>query len=271
MLVAAAGYAFLCSVMYFRQTSLLYSPSPDVVDTPLDIGLAYEDVLFRNALGTQLHGWFVPREGARYVVLFSHGNAGNISGRLEFLRIFNELGLSVFIYDYSGFGRSEGVPSEEGTRADSRAAWEWLTSEGGFRPEDVILFGRSLGGAVTAELAGHLQRGNEQFAGLVIESSFTSITDMGAHLYPWLPVRRLMRFEYDSVASLTDVRVPALFIHSTEDDLVPYELGRELFESYGGPKKMVDIRGGHGRGYLDSEPIYAKAVGEFLIRLKEGG
>lgn len=260
-------YIAIAGWVYFSQKRLLYHPWQELVATPEDVGLEYKDALFTNELGTPIHGWWLPHENARHTVLFSHGNGGNISHRLETFRIFHQLGLSLFIYDYSGYGQSGGDCSEEGTQADARAAWDWLVNKQGVRPESIVLFGRSLGGAVTAQLAADLCNQGHCPAGLILESTFTSVPDMGAHIYPWLPVRQLATYQYNSVKALSDVRLPALFAHSPNDDIVPYESGRALYEGYQGPKHFMEMVGDHNHGYLEMGPRYPEELNRFLTSL----
>lgn len=272
--VLAAAYVCLAAWVYLSQRRLLYQPTRTVTATPADIGLAYEDVRLVNALGTKLHGWWLPRPEARFTLLFCHGNGGNVSHRLESLRIFHDLGLSVLIFDYSGYGRSGGEPSEVATRADARAAWDWLAQRG-IDPGTVILFGRSLGGGVAARLAADVAttsgtRGTPA-AGLILESTFTSVPDMGARLYPWLPVRLLVRDRYDSTNALAGLRIPALFIHSTDDEMVPHALGRALFDGYQGPKSFLVLRGGHNDGFLLTGEAYVAGLARFLAGIRGRG
>jgi pimeloyl-ACP methyl ester carboxylesterase len=266
----AAAYLCVAAWVYLSQRRLLYRPTRTVAATPAEVGLDHEEVELVNGLGTRLHAWWVPCEGARFTLLFSHGNGGNISHRLESLRIFHDLGLSVLVYDYSGYGRSRGEPSEAATRSDARAAWDWL-ARSGIAPESVIVFGRSLGGGVAARLAADLAAEGVSPGGVILESTFTSVPDMAARLYPWLPVRLLTRFRYDSAAALAGVRAPALFAHSPEDEVVPYDLGRALYEGYGGPKTFVEMRGGHNGGYLLMGQGYADALAAFLAGLPGRG
>ncbi|QGY39842.1 alpha/beta fold hydrolase [Pseudodesulfovibrio cashew] len=270
-LLGLAGLAYLAAVLwvYASQGRLLFYPRTELEGTPDLMGLAYEDVRLSNALGTHLHGWWVPHETARFTVLFSHGNGGNVSHRLETLRLFHSLGLSTLLYDYSGYGQSGGEPSETAMRADARAVWDWLTQERGVAPERIILFGRSLGGAVTARLASELAAEGVSPAGMVLESTFTSVADMGARLYPWLPVRLLVKYRYDSAKALSGLQVPALFAHAEEDEIVPYALGRELYEGYDGPKDFFLLRGGHNDGYLFMGPDYPEGLDRFLAGLEK--
>ncbi|QJB58366.1 alpha/beta hydrolase [Pseudodesulfovibrio sp. zrk46] len=267
------GAACLCYVavaawVYFNQRKMLFVPRKELVATPADIGLTYEEVNLKNGLGQRIHAWWLPHENPRFTVLFCHGNAGNISHRLETFRIFHQLGLSVLIHDYSGYGQSEGSPSEKATRADTWAAWEWLTEEKGIDPATVVLFGRSLGGAVAAELVSELTREGVTPAGAIFESTFTSVPDMGAYMYPWLPVRQLARYRYNSAAVLQQVNIPALFAHSQEDEIVPYAIGAKLYESYPGPKSFLELRGDHNIGYLEMGEDYVNGLDRYLRELE---
>lgn len=267
--VGAACYCLVAVWMYYSQKRLLYFPSTDHVATPDQIGLDYEDVQMTTRLGTNIHGWWLPRKDARFIILFAHGNGGNISHRLETFRIFNQLGVSTFIYDYSGYGLSEGDTTEEAMYADARAAWDWLVIEKGIAPEKIILFGRSLGGAVTARLARELADEKVSPAGLVMESTFTSVPDMGAYIYPWLPIRRLAKYRYDSLDALSGIDIPALFAHSDSDEIVPYALGLKLFESYGGRKSFMRLPGDHNGGYMMMGSAYANGINQFLNGLEQ--
>jgi len=266
--LAACGYAAAAARVWFGQRRVLFRPVRELAGTPADEGLAYSDVRPANRLGTTLHGWHVPCAGARFTLLFFHGNGGNVSHRLASLRLFHDLGASVLLIDYSGYGRSEGEPSETALLADARAAWDLAVGQGA-RPEDVIIFGRSLGGAVAAGLTGELAAEGVRPCGLILESTFTSAADMGVRRYPWLPVRRLIRDLFDSAAALAGVRVPALFAHSPGDEVVPFELGRALYEGYGGPKSFLPLRGDHNRGYLEMGEDYPAGLARFLDSLAE--
>lgn len=266
--VLALAYGTLATWMYLSQRRLLYMPRRELVTTPNDAGLAFEDVYLKNGLGTIIHAWWMPHEQPRFTLLFSHGNGGNVSHRLESLRIFHDLGLSVLIYDYSGYGQSQGEPGETATYADARAAWNWLARERGIDPETIILFGRSLGGAVAAELAARLTRQGVTPAGLIFESTFTSVPDMGALLYPWLPVRQLARFHYNSENALRNVTLPSFFLHSRDDDIIPFELGKRLYDGYRGPKSFMELLGDHNTGFLYTGQVYADGLDRFLSGLK---
>jgi fermentation-respiration switch protein FrsA (DUF1100 family) len=261
-----AAYLAVCCYMYFNQSRLMFLPHRDLEFTPTDAGLRYEDVELKTEDGVALHAWFVPAPPERaqrapepLVMLFCHGNAGNISHRLETLRLFHELGLASLLFDYRGYGKSQGTASEEGTAADARAAWEHLVRERGVGPERIVLFGRSLGGAVAARLA--VERSP---AALIVESSFTSAPDIGARSYPFLPVRLLCRLRFSTLDGVAGARCPVLVAHSREDEIVPYDMGRKLFAAAKAPKSFLELVGDHNRGYLLTGARYAQGLAAFL-------
>lgn len=227
--------------------------------TPEDIGLAYEEVKLSTEDGTVLHGWFVPAGRARQALLFCHGNAGNISHRLESIALFHRLGLTVLIFDYRGYGRSEGKSTEHGTYLDVAAAWRYLTQTKGFAPQQVVVFGRSLGGAVAAWLASRYQP-----AALIVESTFSSIPELARDLYPLLPTRWLTRFEYGTRAYAQKVVSPVLVVHSRDDEIIPFDHGQRIFESIAAPKQFLELRGGHNDGFLVSNKAYEDGLRAFL-------
>lgn len=267
---AAILYAAIVALMFFTQRRLLYFPTAGLVADPSQAGLPHEDIRLTTDSGTRIHGWWLPHPEPRFTLLFFHGNGGNISHRLDSLRIFHDLGLSVLIIDYSGYGQSEGSPSETALMADAHAAWKWLIREQEIAPERIILFGRSLGGGVAAGLAGELAAQDIHPGGLILESTFTSVPDMGARLYPWLPVRLLARDRFDSVRALTEVTVHGLFLHSPNDEIVPFELGRNLYDSYGGPKTFAELTGDHNGGFLLTGDTYIQTLDAYLSNLRDG-
>jgi len=257
-------YVAVCLVAYLLQSRFVYFPDREEAGTPADIGLEFEDVEFASATGTRLHGWHIPTPGARYTVLYCHGNAGNISHRLESIRSFVERGLSVFIFDYSGYGRSAGRPSEKATYADALGAWDWLTRVGGVERDAIIVFGRSLGTAVAIELATEVGP-----RGIILESPFTSAVELGARAFWWLPVRFLSRIRYNSMGKIAAVNGPKLFVHSLEDEVVPYGMGKRLYNRATRPKVWVKARGGHNDVYLLRGSAYDQALREFIASLGE--
>lgn len=198
-------------------------------------------------------------EKPRGVVLFCHGNAGNISHRLDSIRIFHHLRLSTFIFDYRGYGTSEGKPSEKGTYLDAEAAWHYLIEKLHVPSTRVILFGRSLGCAIATRLAqDHTPKA------LIIESTFTSIPDIAADIYPFLPVRLLARFDYNAMEYIKRVNCPVLIIHSRNDDIIPFRHGRQLFEAASKPREFLEITGTHNDGFMASGKSYEEGLDLFL-------
>lgn len=266
LLIIIGAYLLVCLAAFLFQSRFVFFPSSEHAGTPGDAGLSFEDVTLENGAGTKIHGWFIPAANPRFTLLFCHGNAGNITHRIESIQIFNRLNLSVFIFDYSGYGRSGGRPSERATYLDSRAAWDYLTGEKKLKRENIILFGRSLGAAVAIELATEVDP-----CALILESAFTSAVELGARVYPWLPVRLMSRIRYNSMSRIQDVRTPKLFIHSIEDEVVPFGMGRRLYNRAARPKTLVKIRGGHNDGFVVSGPEYVQAIGNFLDGLETRG
>jgi uncharacterized protein len=264
LLAVAGAYLVLALFVYFGQASMLYLPnlpSRSLTASPQQAGLQYEDIVLRAEDGVRLHGWYVPAVQARGTVLFFHGNAGNISHRLDSIRIFRDLKLSVFIFDYRGYGQSEGRPGERGTQRDALAAWRFLTEERGIAPGKIILFGRSLGAAVAAWLATQKQPG-----ALIVESAFTSVPDMAAELYWWLPARWLARFEYATRDYIAQVHCPVLVVHSPDDEIIPFRHGEAIFAGAHAPKEMLRLRGGHNDGFFLSGERYVLGLDAFLRR-----
>ncbi len=258
----AGLYCLLALCMYIFQDRLLYFPNQPgrgYANVPIDVGLKYEEVRISTSDSVELDGWFVPAEKARGVVLFFHGNAGNISHRLDSIQIFNALGLDVLIIDYRGYGQSTGTPSEPGTYLDSDAAWRYLVEERSFSPHNIILFGRSLGGAVAVHLASE-----HKPAALIVESTFTSVPDLAAELYPWLPVRAMSRFQYNALQKIRSVTCPVLVVHSPQDEIIPIKHGSRIFSAAQEPKDFLEISGSHNNGFLISGTSYTAGLDRFL-------
>ena len=259
LLIAFLAWLLLALILYAYQHKLIYLPDAELVASPADIGLEYEDLALQTDDGLNLHAWFVPAAENSPVLLFFHGNAGNISHRLESIQLFNKMGLSVLIIDYRGYGLSEGTPGEHGSYSDARAAWNYLNNHRNIAANEIIIFGRSLGGGVASWLASE-----KTPAAVIIESSFTSIIDMASGMYPYMPVRWLCRVNYPSTEHLPRVDAPVLVIHSEEDELIPFHHGQKLYDSAPDPKTFVQIQGGHNDGFLLSEPRYTSDIRGFL-------
>jgi uncharacterized protein len=245
--------------LWLRQPAMIFYPSERVELTPADWGLSYEEVKLTTADGVGLQGWYLPAPAGERTLLFFHGNAGNISHRGESLLIFHRLGLNTLIIDYRGYGRSEGSPSEEGLYRDAEAAWRYLVEQRGRTAQDIVIFGRSLGGAVAVQLAA-----KEQPAGLIVESSFSSAREFAHLAFPLLSRLTPLRFEFDAAAALADVHCPVLVAHSPDDEIIPYVLGEKLYQAANTPKRFLTMRGDHNSGFLQNQGEYERGLRAFL-------
>jgi len=259
VVIAVLTYAGVCVLVDFFQSRLIYFPSRGYPYTPKDVGLPFESVSLQTADGVRLSAWYVPSANAKRSVIFCHGNAGNISDRLVQAKLLVGLGHNVFLFDYRGYGDSEGHPTEQGTYLDAEAAWSFLTRTKAQPPETVVLFGESLGGAVAIELASRHSPG-----ALIVESTFTSFVDIAKLHYPLLPVGFLLRYRYDSLSKVPTLACPKLFIHSTDDQLVPIANARRLFAAAAPPKEFLETPGEHNTGGFTYSPEFTSQVGTFL-------
>ena len=263
LIFVAIAYAAIVIALLMFQSRLVYFPNigRELTVTPQAYGLDFESVNIPTEDGETLHAWWVPAKDARGTILFFHGNAGNISHRIDYLRMFRKLGYATLIFDYRGYGNSTGSPSEAGTDRDAAAAWRWLTQTRGLRPEDIVFAGESLGGAVASGLAvRHPPRA------LVLLSTFTSVPDLGAKIYPFIPVRLISRYSYDNRAHVRQIKVPLLVAHSRDDDIVPFAHGRRIFEAASEPKQFLEMRGGHNDGFIFMREEWVGVLAGFLER-----
>jgi hypothetical protein len=261
LLVILGAYFLVLVLAFFFQGRMVFFPDSRLAGTPASSGLDYEDVQLRASDGVELHGWFVPGPGGGATALFCHGNAGNISHRLEMLDVIHRLGLSCLMFDYRGYGKSQGTPSEQGLFRDAQAAWDWLLHNKNADPGRIVCWGRSLGGPIAARLA----RDNQPGA-LIIESTFTSLPDLGQKIYPFLPVKLISRLRFPTQKYLRKLTCPVLVVHSTEDEIVPFSFGERLFKAASEPKSFLAIHGGHNEGFIVSGETYIQGVQEFLRR-----
>lgn len=262
---AAVSAAVLVLMASFADRLLYFPTFEHDGGTPAALGLAYEDVLLQASDGVRLHAWFVPAPKADALsVLFLHGNAGNISHRLEKLAVFAELGAAVLMLDYRGYGRSEGTPDEPGTYRDAEAAYDWLRARIGHAR--IVAYGESLGGPIAADLATH-----RQLAGLILESAPASIRDVARHHYPFLPVALFLSARYDALGKITAAGAPILIMHSPGDEIVPFHMAEQLYEAAHAPKRLVRLRGGHNDAFATAAVEYQGALGDFFRQLREQG
>lgn len=262
----AVGLSALILIVGLRtgviERRFIYFPEARLDADPSSVGLTFDEASFVANDGVRLHGWFVP--GPRDVtMLWLHGNAGNISHRLDNLALVHDrLGVSVFLFDYRGYGRSEGTPSEAGTYRDAEAALGYLRDRGDIAMDRVVYFGRSLGAAVAVETA--LRRPP---LGLILESPFPSVPDMARRVYPFVPsvAWRALRTRYDAEAKIASVRAPLLVIHGDSDEIVPPEEGRRVYDAAPEPKGLHVIPGaGHNDTYVLGGESYFDALRRFI-------
>ena len=265
--VLAIAYIAALVLLYFIQPSLIYYPelpSRKLQSTPQAIGLSYEDISLTTKDQIKLHAWYIPNikdDKPEKVLLFFHGNAGNISHRLDSINIFFQMGLSVFILDYRGYGNSEGKTSEKGTYMDADAAMEYLTRQRNIDLSNIIVFGRSLGGAVAAYVAERYK-----VSALVLESTFTSATDMASRVVPWpiFPARLMSRYKYNTAKRIPHIACPVLVVHSRDDEIIPFSHGETLYQLAKEQKQFLPIRGGHNDGFILSGDSYHHGLRQFL-------
>jgi uncharacterized protein len=249
-----AGLVYL----HFHQELLVYQPFQGSRSSPDQYGVPFEDVRIRTQDGETLHAWYLTSPSSRGTILYCHGNAGNITDRKPAIEGLLALRFDVFIFDYRGFGESTGAPTEAGTYLDAEAAWSYLVQERHVAPERIVIWGRSLGGAVATYLATKVSP-----KALVLESTFTSLPDLTDELY-WIPDKSWVAVKYPSLERIRNIRVPHFHAHSPDDDLIAYHHGRELFEASASPHKVfVEIGGTHRSGHL-TEPQYREQLDSFF-------
>jgi fermentation-respiration switch protein FrsA (DUF1100 family) len=256
--VLAAGFFLAACRMEDR---FIFYPSATVALTPRDVGIDFKDVHFSTRDGVTLHGWYIPHRGARSTLVWFHGNAGNIGHRVENIKLLrDQVEVNIFIFDYRGYGRSQGRVSEEGTYRDGEAALELVKKQFGAEPNRTILFGRSLGAAVAAEMA---LRSPSQ--GLILESPFVSIREMARAVFPFLPIGPLLKTRYDTEEKVRKIKTPLLVLHGDRDEVVPFAQGKKVFAAAPEPKTFFTISGaGHNDTYLVGGDRYFEQLKNFV-------
>jgi fermentation-respiration switch protein FrsA (DUF1100 family) len=262
-IILVLGWLLLNAWMYWQQAQMIFYPMPEIHQTPADWGLEYEDVTLNTEDEVQLNGWYIPHKKSDQVLLFFHGNAGNISHRRDSIEIFHRLGLNVFIIDYRGYGKSQGKPGEQGLYLDASAAWRYLSKEKGFAAKQILIFGRSLGGATATRLASEVQA-----RGLILESTFSSSKDFARSVFPFLSRLLFMRYDFDTAEKIKRVNYPVLVLHSPDDEIMPFHLGEKVYQSAHQPKHFVKMKGDHNYGFVLSQPGYEQELAEWLKSLE---
>lgn len=254
---------FVCLIVYVRflESSRLFASTREILATPKEAGLDFEDVYFSTSDHLRLNGWLVkateaPQNASTF--LFCHGNAGNIGDRIEKIRRFHEFGVNVFIFDYRGFGKSQGRPTEEGMYRDAKAAYTYLKSRQDIASERIIVYGASMGGVAAIDLASQ-----QKVAALIIDSTWTSAADMAKTIAPFVP-SFILTARLDNASKIKTIMVPKLVIHSPDDQSVPFALGQKLFALAPEPKEFLQIFGSHSQGYETSREIFFPGIRNFL-------
>lgn len=245
--------------LYLKQPQMIFFPSKKIDATPKDWGLVYEPVKLSLSDKTKVSGWYLPHPNAHKTVLFFHGNGGNISHRGDSIYIFHKLKLNVLIIDYPGYGESTGHPSEQALYQSANAAWHYLIADKKIKQKNIIIFGRSLGGAVAVDLAARVNAG-----GLILESTFSSVRDVVDIVFSGLSSFIYLRYAFDSFSKINKVEAPILVIHSPDDEVIPYILGRKLFEKVESEKSFLQIGGGHNDGFMQSISPYMQKLRIFI-------
>lgn len=263
LFVLCGVYVGFGILIFFMQSRLVFFPDRKITLTPDDINLKYENITLQTHDAVRINLWFVPAKNAEYTVIFCHGNGGNLSYVLDTVELMHQFGLNVAAFDYRGYGNSEGHPSEQGVYTDAEEVYRFLVETKGIKENEIIVMGRSLGGAVAANLAK-----NHNPAACIVESAFTSIADMGANQYPFYPVKIICRFKMRTIDYIKQIKSPVLIVHSSEDEIVPFSHGRKIFEAANDPKSFLEIRGSHNEGFSDSIDIYKSGLEKFLKNLR---
>ena len=263
LLVGVLILGFLTGCWNWFMENLVFFPETTIEQTPLDLDLPFEDIWFTSGDSVRLHGWLIPASSPKHLLLFCHGNAGNISHRLDNVRLLHNMGISVFIFDYRGYGRSQGHISEKGFYQDSEAAYTVARKWAGQNGAKLVVFGRSLGGIAATHLGA-----TKKCDGLILESTFTNMGAMARAHYPLPFAETFLKHRLNALDEIVQVRVPILFFHGDRDRIVPIKLGRKLFKAAPNPKEFVVLPGaGHNDTYVVGGQDYFKKIESFFARL----
>ncbi len=258
LLIICAAIGLVILVRYLEATGVFF-PNKEINITPAQMRLPYEDLYVTTSDGIKINAWLLKNPGAKFTLIYAHGNAGNMGDRLLKVKFFRDLGLNVLIFDYRGYGNSHGHPSEPGVYLDAQAVYDYLKTRTDIDAHRVIAYGTSLGGVVAVDLAAH-----RPLAGLIIDSSITSAREAARHFYPYLP-SFILHLRFDSLSKVRDLTIPKLIIHSPEDQTIPYVMGQRLFEAAAEPKEFLTSSGGHNEIQILNDPKTAAGVKQFLV------
>ncbi|MBF0605320.1 MAG: alpha/beta hydrolase [Nitrospirae bacterium] len=256
--VVVCAYGGACLTVYLTQFDKVFRIPRKGDQTPADWGLDYEEWMIDNQ-GKRLHAWWIPGVPQRPVVLFCHGNGVTIRHLAKHVQFLRPLKVGICLFDYQGYGDSDGEVGEKAFCSDAAAVWWHLVTKRGLKAENILVYGHSLGGGVATWLAGRHPCG-----GVILEGTFTSIPDLATDHYPWLPVRRLARIDFNNLAHIKKIKVPVLIAHSTEDEIIPFHHGETLFNHAGGPKRLLPIRGRHVDAFVAMGDVGCFAIRDFF-------
>jgi fermentation-respiration switch protein FrsA (DUF1100 family) len=258
LIIVLVILTFKILFMFLEQKGL-YHPYKGVPETPMHIGINFEDINFKTEDGKLLNGWFVPAKDAKITILYCHGNAGNIYHRLNKVEFFHEMGVNFFIFDYRGYGKSTGSPTEKGLYKDAQAAYDYLASRSDAGKTRIVVYGKSLGGPVAADLCLH-----RKAAALILEGSFASVTMRAQQLYPFLPMALFITQKFDTVAKVKNLHIPKLIAHGCQDEVISYEHGQILFAAAADPKQFLPFDGSHNDDIYITSSVYKDELLNFL-------
>ncbi len=256
------GLVLLFGYIKYIESRGIFFPLRDVETTPSFLHIPFEDVYIKTEDNIKINGWFIPKEGAKYTILFCHGNAGNIGNRLEKIILLREANVNIFIIDYRGYGKSQGRPTEQGLYLDAAAAYNYLLDKREIKAENIILYGESVGTAVIINLAS-----TAKIAGLIAEGGFSTGRDMGREIYPFLP-SFVFSNKFDSLSKIKNINEPKLFIHSRDDEIIPFSLAKKLFDTAGEPKQLKEIKGSHNSCFFDCREACLSCIKSFIEQLQ---
>ena len=255
------GFGLVFGYIKYMESRGIFFPLKNIEATPSLLHIPFEEVYIKTSDDVQINGWFIPKEGAKYTVLFCHGNAGNIGNRLEKIGVLRQADVNIFIIDYRGYGRSQGRPTEAGLYLDAEAAYDYLVNERKIKAENIILYGESIGAAVIINLAS-----KAVVAGLITEGAFSTGRDMAKQIYPFLP-SFMFSDKFDSVSKIKNIKKPKLFIHGRDDEVVPSNLAKKLFDAASEPKQLKEISGYHNTCFLDCQDACLTYIKTFIEQL----
>jgi len=259
LLIIILGTIIFKFYFIFLEQKSLYHPYKEIPETPANLGIAYEEINFKTEDDKLLNGWFVPAKDAKVTVLYCHGNAGNIYHRLHKVKFFHEMGINFFIFDYRGYGKSIGKPSEKGLYKDAQAAYDYIISRSDVDRNKIVVYGKSLGGPVAADLCLH-----RKVSALILEGSFASVALRAQQLYPFLPMKLLITQKYDAMAKVKDIHIPKLIAHAKQDEVISFRHGEILFKSAAEPKQFLSFDGGHNDDVYVTSVAYRENLQKFL-------